>query len=393
MVAFSMPESVRLPDAGGDLYDYAPTGRFLYAEWGAPPRTRLSYAAVHVVADALADTNPVGPAVVDWDRTLAFRRHIWGYGLGVAEAMDTAQRGMGLDWESAKELIRLSVAEARAVGGRIVCGVQTDHLAPGSVRSLRDIEAAYEQQCEFVEAQGGQVVLMASRELARIARGPDDYARVYGHVLSELRQPALIHWLGEVFDPALAGYWGYADLDHAMAACLDIIVENVEKVEGLKLSLLDQKREIGMRASLPLSVRMFTGDDFDYPTTIAGDGERFSDALLGAFDMIAPAASAALLALDAGDVERFHTIFAPTVPLSRHVFGHPTFYYKTGVVFLSYLNGHQDHFRMVGGLESGRSAVHLAQLFVLADRAGLLRDAELAVDRMRPVMALAGVSG
>jgi len=393
MVAFSMPESVRLPDAGGDVYDYTPTGRFLYTEGGAPPRTRLSYAAVHVVADALADTNPVGPAVVDWDRTLAFRRHVWGYGLGVAEAMDTAQRGMGLDWESAKELIRLSVAEARAVGGRIVCGVQTDHLEPGSARSLRDIEAAYEQQCEFVEAQGGQVVLMASRELARIARGPDDYARVYGHVLSELRQPALIHWLGEVFDPALAGYWGYRELDHAMAACLDIIVENVEKVEGLKLSLLDQKREIGMRASLPLSVRMFTGDDFDYPTTIAGDGERFSDALLGAFDMIAPAASAALLALDAGDVERFHTIFAPTVPLSRHVFGHPTFYYKTGVVFLAYLNGHQDHFRMVGGLESGRSAMHLAQLFVLADRAGLLRDAELAVDRMRPVMALAGVTG
>ncbi len=387
-----MPESVRLPGAGGDVYDYTPAGRFLYAEGGAPPRTRLPYAAVHVVADALADTNPVGPAAVDWDRTLAFRRHIWGYGLGVAEAMDTAQRGMGLDWEAARQLIRLSVSEARAVGGRVVCGVQTDQLAPGSARNLRDIEAAYEEQSEFVEALGGQVVLMASRELARIARGPDDYARVYGHVLSQLRQPALIHWLGEVFDPALAGYWGHADLDRAMAACLAIIVEHAEKVEGLKLSLLDQKREISMRASLPLRVRMFTGDDFDYPTTIAGDGERFSDALLGAFDMIAPAASAALLALDAGDVEGFHSIFAPTVPLSRHVFGHPTFYYKTGVVFLAYLNGHQDHFRMVGGLESGRSAVHLARLFVLADQAGLLRDAELAVDRIRPVMALAGVS-
>ena len=387
-----MPESVRLPGAGGDVYDYTPAGRFLYAEGGAPPRTRLPYAAVHVVADALADTNPVGPAAVDWDRTLAFRRHIWGYGLGVAEAMDTAQRGMGLDWEAARQLIRLSVSEARAVGGRVVCGVQTDQLAPGSARNLRDIEAAYEEQSEFVEALGGQVVLMASRELARIARGPDDYARVYGHVLSQLRQPALIHWLGEVFDPALAGYWGYADLDRATGSCLEIITANAPKVEGVKLSLLDQRREIGMRASLPLRVRMFTGDDFDYPTTIAGDGERFSDALLGAFDMIAPAASAALLALDAGDVEGFHSIFAPTVPLSRHVFGHPTFYYKTGVVFLSYLNGHQDHFRMVGGLESGRSAVHLARLFVLADQAGLLRDAELAVDRIRPVMALAGVS-
>ena len=388
-----MPEKVRLPGASGEVYEYTPAGKFLYADGGAQPRTRLPYAAVHVVADALADTTPAGPATVDWDRTLAFRRHIWGYGLGVAEAMDTAQRGMGLDWEASKELIRRSVAEAKAVGGRIVCGAQTDHLAPGSARSLRDIEAAYEEQCEFVEAQGGQVVLMASRELARIARGPDDYARVYGHVLSELRQPALIHWLGEVFDPALAGYWGYADLDRAMAACLEIILDNVEMVEGLKLSLLDQKREIGMRASMPRQVRMFTGDDFDYPTTIAGDGDRFSDALLGAFDMIAPAASAALLALDAGDLKSFHAILAPTVPLSRHVFGRPTFYYKTGVVFLAYLNGHQDHFRMVGGLESGRSALHLAQLFVLADKAGLLRDAELAVDRMRPVMALAGVAG
>jgi len=392
MVAFSMPESVRLPGANGELHDYTPAGRFPYAEGGAPPRTRLPYAAVHVVADAMADTSPAGPAAVDWERTLAFRRHIWSYGLGVAEAMDTAQRGMGLDWEAAKELIRRSVAEAKAVGGRIVCGAQTDQLSPGSAHDLRDIEAAYEEQCEFVEGHGGQVVLMASRELARIARGPEDYARVYGRVLSQLRQPALIHWLGEVFDPALAGYWGYADLDRATASCLEIITANAPKVEGVKLSLLDQRREIAMRARLPVRVRMFTGDDFDYPTTIAGDGERFSDALLGAFDMIAPAASAALLALDGGDVESFHTVLAPTVPLSRHVFGHPTFYYKTGVVFLAYLNGHQDHFRMVGGLESGRSAVHLAQLFVLADRAGLLRDVELAVDRMRPVMALAGVT-
>ena len=387
-----MPDSVRLPDANGEVRDYTPTGRFLYAEGGAPPRTRLPYAAVHVVADVLADASPVGPVAVDWERTLAFRRHIWSYGLGVADAMDTAQRGMGLDWESSKELIKRSVAEAKAVGGRIVCGAQTDHLVTGSARDLRDIEAAYEEQCEFVEAQGGQVVMMASRELARIARGPDDYARVYGHVLSQLGQPALIHWLGEVFDPALRGYWGNVDLDRAMTVCLEIITANADKVEGVKLSLLDQQREIAMRAQLPSRVRMFTGDDFDYPTTIAGDGERFSDALLGAFDMIAPAASAALLALDGGDVESFHTVLAPTVPLSRHVFGHPTFYYKTGVVFLAYLNGHQDHFRMVGGLESGRSALHLAQLFVLADQAGLLRDAELAVDRMRPVMALAGVA-
>jgi len=387
-----MAESVRLPRANGDVYDYTPSGRFLYAEGGSPPRSRLPYAAVHVVANPLADVSPVSPAVVDWDRTLAFRRHIWKYGLGVAEAMDTAQRGMGLDWEASKELIRRSVAEAKAVGGRIVCGAQTDHLRPGSARSLDEIEAAYDEQCEFVEAQGGQVVVMASRELARIARGPEDYARVYSHVLSQLRAPALIHWLGEAFDPALAGYWGHRDLDAAMQSCLEILVANQEKVEGLKLSLLDQNRELVMRSRLPEGMRMFTGDDFDYPTTIGGDGDRHSDALLGAFDMIAPAASAALLALDGGDSDAFHSILEPTVPLSRHVFSAPTFYYKTGVVFMAYLNGHQDHFRMVGGLESGRSAVHLANIFVLADKAGLLRDAELAVDRIRPVMALAGVS-
>jgi hypothetical protein len=392
MVASSMPETVRLPGADGDVYEYTPRGKFLYADGGAPPRERLPYAAVHVVADAGADTTPGGPAALDWERTLAFRRHVWRYGLGVAEAMDTAQRGMGLDWEASKELIRRSVAEARAVGGRIVCGAQTDHLAPGAARTLRDVEGAYEDQCEFVEAQGGQVVLMASRELARIARGPEDYAHVYSHVLSQLRKPALIHWLGEVFDPALAGYWGRADIDEAMDVCLEIITANKDKVEGLKLSLLDQRREVVMRSRLPERVRMFTGDDFDYPTTILGDGKRHSDALLGAFDAIAPAASAALLALDDGDVESFDSILAPTLPLSRHVFTHPTFYYKTGIVFLAYLNGHQDHFRMVGGLESGRSAVHLARVYVLADEAGLLRDAELAVDRVRLVMEIAGVS-
>jgi hypothetical protein len=386
-------EKVRLPGRDRAIYDYEVKGEFLYAASGEPPRTRIPFAAVHVVADPMADVSPVSPAAIDWERTLAFRRYIWSYGLAVAEAMDTAQRGMGLDWAAAQELIRRSVAEAKSVGGRIACGAQTDHLAPGSARRLRDIEAAYEEQCSFVEEQGGQVVIMASRELARIARGPDDYARVYDRVLSQLARPAIIHWLGEVFDPALAGYWGYADLDGAMAACLDIIVAHQDKVEGLKLSLLDQAREIAMRRRLPDGVHMFTGDDFDYPTTIGGDGERYSDALLGTFDMIAPAASAAFTALDTGDEQRFDDILQPTLPLSRHVFGAPTFYYKTGVVFTAYLNGHQDHFRMVGGLESGRSAVHLAELFVLADQAGLLRDAELAVDRLRHVMALAGIPG
>ncbi len=385
-----MPEKLRMPTREGTFIDYTVEGNFLYADGGSQPRTRLPYAAVHVVADALADTTPVSPAAIDWEATLAFRRHIWRYGLGVAEAMDTAQRGMGLDWQACKELIRRSVAEAKAAGGRIVCGAQTDQLRPDSARSLEDVIAAYEEQCGFVEGEGGQVVLMASRELARIATGPDDYLKVYGRVLSQLERPALIHWLGEAFDPLLAGYWGSADLDRAMETCLEIIRAQPLKVDGVKLSLLDQRREIVMRSGLPNGVRMYTGDDFDYPTTIGGDGECHSDALLGAFDVIAPAASAALAALDEGDRVRFQRVLEPTVPLSRHIFKAPTFYYKTGVVFVAYLNGHQDHFKMVGGLESGRSTVHLAETFMLADRAGLLRDPEVAVDRMRAVLKLAG---
>lgn len=386
-----MPETLRLPTAEGGLTTYHVEGDFRYPDGGTPATSRIAYAAVHVVADPLSDTTPVSPAAIDWETTLAFRRHVWSYGLGVADAMDTAQRGMGLGWDAARELITRSVAEANAAGGRIVCGVQTDHLPPGSARTLREVEAGYEEQCEFVEAQGGQVVLMASRELARIAKSPDDYHQVYNRVLSGLARPALIHWLGEVFDPQLAGYWGSDDLDVAMTTLLEIIDANRAHVEGLKLSLLDQRRELEMRPRLPAGVHMFTGDDFDYPTTIAGSDGYYSDALLGAFDAIAPAASAALLALDAGDRERFKTVLEPTLPLSRHIFKAPTYFYKTGIVFLAYLNGHQDHFRMVGGLESGRSTVHLAELFVLADGAGLLRDAELAVDRMRRVLSVFGV--
>ena len=386
-----MSIQLRLPAPDGTLRDYTPTQRFLYGHGGEQPQSRIPYAAVHVVADPLADTTPVSPAAIDWETTLTFRRHVWSYGLGVAEAMDTAQRGMGLDWAASKELIRRSVAEARAVGGRIVCGAQTDHLVPGSARSLADVEAAYTDQCEFVEKCGGQVVLMASRELARIAQGPEDYLQVYARVLGQLREPALIHWLGEVFDPQLKGYWGHRDLDGAMEVCLQVVRSNAPHVLGVKCSLLDQRREVDMRARLPEGVHMYTGDDFDYPTTIKGDGRGYSDALLGAFDVIAPAASAALLALDDGAVDRFETILGPTVPLARHIFKEPTFYYKTGVVFAAYLNGHQDHFRMVGGLESGRSAVHLAEIFRLADQAGLLRDSELAIDRMRTVLKLAGV--
>lgn len=380
-----------LPAPDRRLYEYRPRGRFDYPNTAPAARSRVAFAAVHVVADPLADTTPASPAALDWEATLAYRDYIWSYGLGVAEAMDTAQRGMGLDWPASRELIRRSLADAKARGGGIVCGAQTDQLDPGSARRLRDVEGAYEEQCEYVESHGGQVVLMASRELARLARGPDDYLQVYWRVLSQLAQPALIHWLGDVFDPALAGYWGSRDLDEAMEVVLRLLTECSGKVEGVKLSLLDQHREVSMRARLPAGVRMFTGDDFDYPTTIGGDGHHHSDALLGAFDAIAPAAAVALLALDGGDHSGFSATLEPTLPLARQIFKAPTNYYKTGVVFLAYLNGHQPHFRMVGGLESGRSAVHLAELFVLSDRAGLLRDADLAADRMRRLLALAGI--
>jgi hypothetical protein len=378
--------AVRLPLSDGRIerYTLGPAGDF--PRPAAPPRCREAFAAVHVVADALSD----GPRV-DWDATLAFRRHVWSWGLGVAEAMDTAQRGSGLAWPDARELIERSVREARSVGGRVVSGAGTDHLAPGAARGLADVVAAYEHQCEVVEAAGGEVVLMASRELARVASGPDDYALVYGRVLSQLRGPALIHWLGPMFDPALAGYWGHDDARQAMEVCLALVAEHAPRVAGVKVSLLDARLEVEMRRRLPDGVRMYTGDDFDFADLMRGDGDGHSDALLGIFDGIAPAASAALQALDEGDVARYDALLAPTVPLSRHVFRAPTYHYKAGLVFLAYLNGHQRHFRMLGGLESARSVLHLAQLFRLADRAGLLADAELAVARVRNVLALAGV--
>jgi hypothetical protein len=341
---------------------------------------------VHVVIDPLAD-----PPRVDWETTLAFRRHVWSWGLGVAEAMDTAQRGMGLGWPEARELIERTVRDARSVGGRVVAGAGTDHLASGAARGLDDVVAAYEEQCAAVEAAGGDVVLMASRELARVATGPDDYALVYGRVLSRLRRPALIHWLGPMFDPALAGYWGSDDPRSAMESCLAVIAEHAARVVGVKVSMLDAGLEIEMRRRLPAGVRMYTGDDFNFAELMRGDDRGHSDGLLGIFDGIAPAASAALQALDAGDAMRYEALLAPTVPLSRHIFRTPTYHYKAGLVFLAYLNGHQRHFRMLGGLESARSVLHLAELFRLADRACLLADAELAVARMRNVLALAGV--
>src|SRR4051812_17604327 len=306
--------------------------------------------------------------------------------------MDTAQRGMGLDWPATQELIRRSVAEARAVGGRLACGAGTDQLAPGDEpHTLDAIVAAYEQQCAFIEDQGAPVILMASRALARAARDADDYRAVYARILGGLRRPAILHWLGEAFDPELAGYWGPAALDEATDVVVSIIEEHRDRVEGIKISLLDDAREIALRRRLPEGVVMYTGDDFNYPSLIRGDEQGHSHALLGILDAIAPVAAAALQALDDGDLDRYDALLAPTVALSRHIFAVPTYHYKTGVVFLAYLNGHQSHFRMVGGLESARSVVHLSQLLVLADAAGLLRDPELAVARMRPVLALSGI--
>jgi len=351
----------------------------------------VAYAAAHVVCNPLVTTNHTFPARLDWDLTLAYRLHLWSYGLGVAEAMDTAQRGMGLDWSVASELIRRSLAEARSVPGALIaCGAGTDQLLSMPGVRLDDVEAAYIEQCDFIEKHGGQIIIMASRALAACAQTPADYVRVYGHLLRQVRQPVILHWLGEMFDPALRGYWGSTDLDRAMQTCLEIIGLHAEKVAGIKISLLDSERERLMRRCLPAGVLMYTGDDFHYPELMLGDEQGYSHALLGIFDAIAPAAAAALHALDAGDLQRYTEIFKPTVPLARHIFQAPTNYYKTGVVFLAYLNGHQAHFRLVGGLENGRDLLHLVELFKLADQAGLLSDSEMAVARLRQVLRVSG---
>jgi hypothetical protein len=383
--------TLNLPTAGGRLTPYLtqPPRNFPVA---TPPFNRIAYAAAHVVADPLADREPWLDAAVDWDATIAFRRHLWSLGLGVAEAMDTAQRGMGMDWPNSLELIRRSLDAARDYPGvQIVCGVGTDHLEPRAVVSIDDVVRAYEEQCAAVEKLGGRLVLMASRALVKAARSPDDYIAVYNRILSQVREPVIIHWLGEMFDPALEGYWGYKDHAQAMDVAIAVMTANADKIDGVKISLLDKDKEIAMRRRLPQGVRMYTGDDFNYAELIAGDEHGYSDALLGIFDAIAPAASAALDAFTHGNVSLFHDILAPTVPLSRHIFKAPTRFYKTGVVFMAYLNGLQEHFIMVGGQESARSTLHLAELFRLADVAGLLSDPELAAHRMRLVMALRGV--
>ncbi|WEX75537.1 dihydrodipicolinate synthase family protein [Sinorhizobium numidicum] len=354
--------------------------------------SRVAFAAAHVVADPLADNDPWLAPAIDWERTLAFRHRLWDLGLGVAEAMDTAQRGMGLGWPEARELVRRALAEARGrPGALIACGAGTDHLAPGPDVSIDDILEAYESQIETIEAENGRIILMASRALAAAAKGPDDYIRVYDRILSQVKEPVIIHWLGEMFDPALEGYWGNADHLEAMKTCLAVIEAHAAKVDGIKISLLSKEKEIAMRRLLPEGVRMYTGDDFNYAELIAGDEEGHSDALLGIFDAIAPVASAALHALGEGRNGEFFELLEPTVLLSRHIFKAPTRFYKTGVVFLAYLNGLQDHFVMIGGQQSARSLTHFAELFRLADKAGALTDPDLATARMRRVLAVHGV--
>ncbi|MGW1063404.1 dihydrodipicolinate synthase family protein [Streptomyces aureus] len=383
--------SIRLPDGEGRLRTYEPRTEPLAPHpAGGPLLSRTVFAAAHVVADPYADVSPDDPAAVDWDATLAFRRHLWAHGLGVAEAMDTSQRGMGLDWAGAAELIRRSAAEARAVGGRIACGAGTDQLTGPA--ALADVRAAYEEQLALVEESGARPVLMASRALARTATGPEDYLDVYGHLLRQAAGPVILHWLGPMFDPALEGYWGSEDLDAATEVFLEVIAARPDKVDGVKVSLLDAGREIALRRRLPDGVRCYTGDDFHYPELIAGDEHGSSDALLGVFDPLAPLAAGAVRVLDTGDAKGFRELLDPTVELARHLFRPPTRFYKTGVVLLAWLAGHQEHFVMVGGLQSARSLPHLARAYELADGLGLFPDSERAETRMKTLLALHGVS-
>jgi Protein of unknown function (DUF993) len=411
---YAMPQTLLLPDAAGTLQNYTLRGTAAAKPAAGISFNRIVYSAAHVVADPRAAIDPWLQCAVDWESTIAYRQHLWSLGLGVAEAMDTAQRGMGLDWPTSLELIRRSLDAAKdfsTQGGAalVASGCGTDHLVLDDVKTVDDVIRAYETQMEAIEKLGGKLIVMASRALARVAKSPADYERVYDRILSQAKQPVVLHWLGDMFDPALKGYWGTADVDQAMNTALGIINAHPAKVDGIKISLLDKDKEIAMRRRLPTTggldgqgVRMYTGDDFNYAELIAGDGFKDgtsgnskvhgqSDALLGIFDAIAPAASAAMGELAQGNLDKFHAILGPTVPLSRHIFAAPTRFYKTGVVFMAWLNGHQSHFTMVGGQQSTRSMVHLAELFRLADAASVLQNPELAVRRMKTLCAMHGV--
>ncbi len=385
---------IRLPGSDGRQHSHRLRNDPILIDRQDAPFNRIAFSAAHVVADPVATLEPAERVAIDWEATLAYRRRLADLGLDIAEAMDTAQRGMGLTWGDSLELIRVTTAELSGhPRARVFSGVGTDHLAPGEPRDLDGVVAAYLDQLNAVQSLGGRIILMASRALARVARSPGDYEKVYRRVLAEAAEPVILHWLGDMFDPALAGYWGAADFEAALPTVLAIIADNADKVDGIKISLLDAAKEIRLRRALPAGVNMYTGDDFNYPDLIAGDAEGYSHALLGIFDAIAPAASAALAALAAGDTDGYRALLDPTVPLSRTIFRAPTYAYKTGVVFLAWLNGYQSHFTMLAGAEAQRSAQYFTQVFHQADAARLLRDPALAAARMRILLALHGFEG
>lgn len=384
---------VTLPDGNGSLSFYTLIGTPTSRPANPPQFNRIAYAAAHVVSDPLKDARPWNDPAIDWEATMAFRHHLWSLGFKIAEAMDTSQRGMGLNWAGAQELIRRSLADSKTVAGAdLASGAGTDHLDPAEAKSLDDVIKAYETQAGFIEKQGGRFILMASRALARIARSPDDYAKVYGRILGQAREKVVLHWLGNMFDPQLKGYWGSENFDNALDTVIGIIEANRDKVDGIKISLLEERYEIALRDRLPEGVLCFTGDDFNYAPLIEGDGNKHSHALLGIFDAVAPQASSALAALAAGDNARFRAIIEPTVPLSRKIFEAPTQYYKAGVVFLAWLNGHQNHFTMPAGMQSARSILHYADIFRLADRANVLDRPDVAISRMRKLLAIHGIT-
>jgi len=378
---------ITLPDQTGQMVDYSLRGTpVAQATLGANP-ARVVYSAAHVVADPFTGNDPTGRASVDWAKTMEFRRYLADLGLGIAEAMDTAQRGMGLDWTGALELIRQTRTELP--DALVANGCGTDHLPAGD-HTLDQVRAAYLMQVEEIQSLGGRIILMASRALVRAAKGPEDYIRVYSDVLAACDQPVILHWLGEMFDPALAGYWGATCFEDALETALAVINANIAKVDGIKISLLDKDKEIQMRRRLPAGVRMYTGDDFNYPELIEGDAQGHSHALLGIFDPLAPAAAYAVTKLGQGDAQAFRATLDPTVPLARLIFRAPTQFYKTGVVFLAWLNGFQDHFIMLNGAQAMRPLPYFTEVFRLADGCGLLRDPDHAVQRMKRLLALYG---
>jgi len=379
--------TLQLPDVNGKLYDYQLSNPIVFERNNNKPFNRIAYSAAHVIIKGEHNNGSNSETKIDWDSTLSFRRYLWELGLGVAEAMDTAQRGMGLSWSIALELIQRSLdAASDYPNAQIACGVGTDHLQIGNAKSIEGVISAYKMQSESVEKFGGKLIIMASRELARLAKKPDDYALVYSSLLSQVKQPVILHWLGDMFDPALAGYWGHSDIEEAMNNCIDVITQNQNKIDGIKISLLDKSMEIKMRRRLPGGVKMYTGDDFNFPELIVGDERGYSHALLGVFSAIAPIASVALEELSLGNSQKCLNLLNSTIALSRHIFQSPTRFYKTGIVFMAFLNGQQSHFQMLGKQQNSRTLSHLIELFKLADVAGLLVDPELAKSRMEGII-------